>query len=213
MGGTPEQPEKKIMSPEEAMEITRQRRLNLGLEADPKELSPETREALRQKIDENIGILYSYDYESFSPEVLEEWIEVGQEAEAGDDLELVAKRLESFLITLWRLKEYKNMGVASESEGKKERIFSREEILSQLGSRCEILKIERELEDEKGIYLLEVINKENTKRFIYQRERLLPGQPRGIESSGTTIRSEDLDDGFSKTIADYNPELDKWIDQ
>jgi len=217
MGGTPEEPEKKITSPEEAAEMTRKRRLSFGLEADPKELPPEAIEALMQKIDEGIGVLYSYDYESFNPEMLEEWISVGQEAEAGNDLEVALKRLELFLETLRKESEKpgdtNSQEVTPENESEKERTLSREEILSQLGSRCEILKIERELEDADGIYLLEVINKENTKRYTYQRERLLPGQPRGIESSGTTVRSEDLDGSYSDTIADYNPELDKWIDQ
>jgi hypothetical protein len=115
MGETPEQPEKKITTPEEAAEITRKRRLSFGLEADPKELSPEATEALKQKINEGIGVLYSYDYESFSPEILEEWISVGQEAEAGADLEMAMKRLEQFLEFLQ--KESKKSG---ETEGQED---------------------------------------------------------------------------------------------
>ena len=162
--GGEQKPEKEITSPEESVEITRKRRLEFGLEADAKELSPEEIKVLRQKIDDNLGILYSYNPESFSSEIQEQIYFVGMEAEAGKDIELAARQLELFLVTLWRSKEFKNLGVVPESEGKKERVLSREEILSQLGNRCEISKIEQELADEEGIYLLEVINKENTKR-------------------------------------------------
>jgi hypothetical protein len=94
-----------------------------------------------------------------------------------------------------------------------ERFPSREEILSELRRWCESFEEERELTDERGVYLLEVVSLDKSKRFAFQRERRLPGQPQGIESSGTTIRSEDLDDGYSITLADYDPETGKWIDQ
>lgn len=211
MGEIPEQPEKKITTPEETAEMTRQRRLEFGLEADQKELSPEEKEVLEEKIELGLGDLYSYDPEELSPEMHEQFDLVGMEVEAGKDRVLAATQLEAFLETMRKWDEWRK--AKGSEEGDKERISSREEILSQLGSRCEILKIERELSDEEGIYLLEVINKENTKRYTYQRMRLLPGQPRGIESSGTTIRSEDLDDGYSRTIADYDSETNEWTDQ
>jgi hypothetical protein len=97
-----------------------------------------------------------------------------------------------------------------ENEPNPERVLSREEVLSQLRSRCEGLKIERELADENGVYLLEMISPDNAKRYVYQRKGLFIGK---IESAGTTIRSEDLDDGFSRTIADYDPMTGEWIDQ
>lgn len=94
-----------------------------------------------------------------------------------------------------------------------ERILSREEILSQIRSWCENFEMERELVDADGIYLLEVKASDNSRRYVYQRRKLLPGQPQGVESAGTTIRSEDLDDGYSRTLADYDPQTDTWIDQ
>lgn len=96
------------------------------------------------------------------------------------------------------------------SETGPERILSREEILSQLRSRCENFDIERELADVLGVYLLEVLSPDRTKRFVYQRKGTFGDK---IESTGTTIRSEDLDDGFSRTIADYNPITGEWVDQ
>jgi hypothetical protein len=94
-----------------------------------------------------------------------------------------------------------------------ERILSREAILSELHNRCENFEIEREMEDGEGVYLLEVLSADHMKRFTYQRKRLLPREPQGIESAGTTIRVEWLDDGYAKTLADYDPETGKWIDQ
>lgn len=95
-----------------------------------------------------------------------------------------------------------------------ERILSREEVLSQLRSRCENFEIERELGDADDIYLLEVKDSDNSKRYAYQRKgSFMIGASQKIESLGTTIRSEDLDDGYSRTIADYDPKTNEWIDQ
>lgn len=99
------------------------------------------------------------------------------------------------------------------SETGPERILSREEILAQINTRCENFEIERELADADGIYLLEVLNQEKTKRYVYQRKGLFPIGDKKIESGGTTIRSEDLDDGYAETLADYDPTTNKWIDQ
>ena len=99
------------------------------------------------------------------------------------------------------------------NETSPEHILSREEVLSQIRSRCEGFEIERELEDADGIYLLEVKASDNSKRYTYQRKGSFPGKSHKIESAGTTIRSEDLDDGYSRTIADYDPKMNAWIDQ
>ena len=97
-----------------------------------------------------------------------------------------------------------------ENEPNPERILSREEVLSQLRSRCEKFEVERELADAEGVYLLEVMSEDKTKRFVYQRKGTFGGK---IESAGTTVRSEDMDDGYSRTVADYDPATGEWIDQ
>ena len=99
------------------------------------------------------------------------------------------------------------------SERGPERILSREEILAKIKSYCEQFTVERELADEAGVYLLEVVAADNSKRYAYQRKRLLPGQPKGVESASTTIWSEDLDDGYSRTLADFDAEKNEWIEQ
>lgn len=91
-----------------------------------------------------------------------------------------------------------------------ERILSREEILSQLQGRCEKFDVERELSDADGIYLLEVMTKDGTKRYTYQRKGAFDGK---IESAGTTVRLEWMDDGFSKTLADFDPATGEWVEQ
>jgi hypothetical protein len=98
----------------------------------------------------------------------------------------------------------------AESETNPEHILSREEVLSQLRSRCEKFEVERELADAEGVYLLEVMSEDKTKRFVYQRKGTFGGK---IESAGTTVRSEDMDDGYSRTIADYDPAMGEWKDQ
>lgn len=99
------------------------------------------------------------------------------------------------------------------SETGPERILSREEILAQINTRCESFNIERELADADGVYLLEVVASDNSKRYVYQRKGLFPIGAKKIESGGTTIRSEDLDDGYAETLADYDPATNEWIDQ
>ncbi len=97
-----------------------------------------------------------------------------------------------------------------ENEPNPERILSREEVLSELRSRCEGLEMGRELADADGIYLLEMMSPDKARRYIYQRKGLFAGK---IGSAGTTLRSEDMDDGYSRTIADYDPATGEWIDQ
>lgn len=101
----------------------------------------------------------------------------------------------------------------SRGEGGPERILSRDEIIAEISKHCESFEPERELSDEQGIYLLEVKATDGSRRYTYQRKRLLPDAPQGIESSGTTLRSEDLDDGYSRTIADFNPNTGEWVGQ
>ncbi len=102
----------------------------------------------------------------------------------------------------------------AESEPNPERALSREEILSELHRRCENFTPERELADSDGIYLLEVVSSDGAKRYTYQRARLLPALPgHDVESTTTAIRSEDSDDGYSRTLADYDPKRGIWIDQ
>ncbi|MDO8516479.1 MAG: hypothetical protein Q7S28_04460 [bacterium] len=100
-----------------------------------------------------------------------------------------------------------------EGELNPERVLSREEVLSQIRSRCEGFEIERELEDADGIYLLEVKSSDNTKRYIYQRKGSFSVGSKKIDSFATTIIAEDLDDGYARTIADYNSETNEWVDQ
>lgn len=103
--------------------------------------------------------------------------------------------------------------IGAHRENGPERVLSREEVLSKILSYCEHFAIERELVDEAGIYLLEVIAEDKSRRYSYQRKRILPGQPTDIESAGTTIRSEDLDDGYSRTHADFDAAKNQWIEQ
>lgn len=91
-----------------------------------------------------------------------------------------------------------------------ERILSREEVLSQLRSRCEQFEVERELSDAEGVYLLEVLSSDGTKRFAYQRKGLFANQ---IGSEKTTIRVDWTDDSYSTTLADFDPVTGAWIDQ
>ena len=98
----------------------------------------------------------------------------------------------------------------AQSEPNPEKALSREEVFAQLRSRCEGLEIERELSDAEGIYLLEMMSPDKAKRYVYQRKGIFSGK---IESRSTTIRSEDLDDGYSRTIADYDPITGEWVDQ
>ena len=102
------------------------------------------------------------------------------------------------------------MPFESDKEPNLERILSREEVLSELHNRCEKFEVERELADAEGVYLLEVISEDKAKRYTYQRKGMFAGK---IESAGTTLRSEDLDDGYSRTLADYDPITGEWTDQ
>lgn len=99
-----------------------------------------------------------------------------------------------------------------ENETSPERILSREEILIELHKRCESFDIVLEKSDEQGIYILDVKAVDGV-IYAYQRKRPLPGQPQGMESAGTTIRVEWADGSYAKTLADYDPISNKWVEQ
>jgi hypothetical protein len=107
----------------------------------------------------------------------------------------------------------------AENESNPERALSREQIMEELLVRIMSshekfqIKVERELSNAEGIYLLEVLSPDTGRRYVYQRKGSFEGSGQKIESSGTTIRSEDLDDGYSRTIADYDPIAGRWINQ
>lgn len=98
------------------------------------------------------------------------------------------------------------------AEAGPERILSREAVLAKLREYCDAFKIERELADQDGIYLLEVVSDDGKKRYAYQRKGTFPGaRGRNMSSAGTTVRVDDLDGSFySETLADYNPKDDAW---
>jgi len=106
-----------------------------------------------------------------------------------------------------------------DAEPNPERVLSREKILEELLMRMMIshekfqFRVEREMSDAEGVCFLEVLSPDKGKRYTYQRKGSFEGRGQKIESSGTTIRSEDLDDGYSRTLADYNPDTGEWVDQ
>jgi hypothetical protein len=99
------------------------------------------------------------------------------------------------------------------SEAGPEHILPREKILLELRNRCENFQVERELSDEDGIYFLEVMSADNAMRYSYQRKGSFPGGSHRIESTGTTIRSEDVNSGWSETLADYDEKTGEWVNQ
>ena len=100
MGGLPEQPKResgrKDTTHKEAAEMTRQRRKNFGLE-EPRKLTPEEAEKIERSIEKLLEVLYQYDFDSFSPEIQNEWYFIEQEAMSGKDRELARANLEKFL--------------------------------------------------------------------------------------------------------------------
>ena len=99
------------------------------------------------------------------------------------------------------------------SEMGPERIPSKEEVLSQIRSRCESFEIESELSDANGVYYLEAKASDNSKRYIYQREGTFQGNSKPNSALKTTLILEDLDDSYSRCIADYDSETGEWIEQ
>ena len=100
---TPEKPEgeseKKITTPEEATQMTEQRRKDFGL-GEARGLTPEATKELEGSIKELLATLDQYDFDSFSPEKQDEWYLVEQEARVGKDRELARANLQRFLKTL-----------------------------------------------------------------------------------------------------------------
>ena len=112
MGGSPEQPEEspmesneeirkehKVTTPEEAAEITRQRRREYGLE-ESSDLTPEKLQEIETEVEKLLEQLDEYDFDSFGPEVQEEWYWAELEAGAGKDRELAVVILKRFISTL-----------------------------------------------------------------------------------------------------------------
>ena len=100
-----------------------------------------------------------------------------------------------------------------ENEPNPERALTRFEILGKLSRHCEKFKVEREIEDAEGIYLLEVVDEFHRTRYIYQRKGSFPGRGHEIKSVTTTILEEDIESGYSKVVSDYDAASGWWIDQ
>lgn len=94
-----EEKERKVTTPEEAAEMTRQRRKDFGLEEE-RELTPEEAKELEGSIEKLLEDLNQYDLESCSPERQEDWYWVEQEANIGKDREIAKANLERLLKTL-----------------------------------------------------------------------------------------------------------------
>lgn len=109
MGETPEQSnessvkktekERKVTTPEEAELMTRQRRVEYGLEPS-RELTHAEIEEIEADISQLLEHLDEYDFESFSPEIQESWYWAAMEAMAGEDRELAREILKRFLDAL-----------------------------------------------------------------------------------------------------------------
>lgn len=94
-----EEKERKVTTPEEAKEMTRQRRKYFGLEEERGLTLEETKE-LEGLIEKLLGDLYQYDFEGCSSERQEEWCWADQEAREGKDRELAKVNLERLLKAL-----------------------------------------------------------------------------------------------------------------
>jgi len=95
--------ERKITSPEDAAEMTRQRREYFGL-GEAKELTLEQLDELEESIKKLLKILDQYRMDDFSQDVQEEWYFVELEAMTGKDREIAKVNLEQFLQILPGLK-------------------------------------------------------------------------------------------------------------
>lgn len=91
--------ERKLTTPEEAEEITRQRRREYGLEENS-DVTPEKIKEIDATIGDLLENLYEHDYDSLSPEIQDEWYWVEEEAKVGKDRELAKAVLEKFLNVL-----------------------------------------------------------------------------------------------------------------
>ncbi|MFH1508568.1 MAG: hypothetical protein ABIE68_00110 [bacterium] len=96
MGVDPEKLERKITTPEEAREMTRQRRIDYGL-SETSNLSPEDIEKIDASIKELLERSGKIDYDSLTPELQDQCYWAEMEASAGKDRELAKTVLEKFL--------------------------------------------------------------------------------------------------------------------
>ena len=106
-GGWPEQSketERKITTPKEAAEMTRQRRKEYGL-GESGNLTPEKFQEIERAIEELLVSLDGYDYDSFDNNTQEEWYWAELEANTGKDRELALVVLRRFIDTLRSKKE------------------------------------------------------------------------------------------------------------
>ena len=87
---------RKGMSPLEMELLTRARRKELGLE-ESREQSPEEVREHDTGIETLLEDLDKYDFDSYSPEIQDEWYWVEQEARVGKDRELAEANLRGFL--------------------------------------------------------------------------------------------------------------------
>lgn len=114
--------------------------------------------------------------------------------------------------TLFRMNSLENENTF-EAEIGPERILPREAVLAKLREYCDSFRIERELSDENGIYLLEVFSNESgNTMYAYQRAGTFPGNNgMNITSAGTSVRVEFLDwSSYPETLSDYDSFKDTW---
>jgi len=95
-----------------------------------------------------------------------------------------------------------------------EYIPSKEEVLSEIAAHCEKYEIKRELSDDTGVYLLEVVKEGGTEKqstvYTYQRKGSFPN---GSESIATVIHVAHYRDGTpvgGDIVSEYNPQAKKW---
>ena len=94
------------------------------------------------------------------------------------------------------------------------RIFTREEILSEITHHCKNFTVKRELSNEDGIYLLEVEEKGHAPgddvEYIYQREGVFPNK----NESSTLIHVIYSKGGVPVSgynVSEYDPKTREWV--
>jgi len=97
-GEPPNSGERRGAAPEDAEEMTRQRRVELGLKEEG-ELTPDESQEIESDIEDALGRLYSHNFEELSPELQEEWYCVEMEAKIGRDRESALAVLNKFLFS------------------------------------------------------------------------------------------------------------------
>ena len=91
--------EHKVTTPEEAAEMTQQRRQEYGL-GESNDLTPEKLQEIETAIGELLKRLDEYDFSSFSDEIQEKWYWAELEANSGKDRELALVVLKRFINTI-----------------------------------------------------------------------------------------------------------------